>query len=1491
MASNNRRELTIVLTGDAKGLTGTVKVIDQQMKQLGGTLDVVSNKARSTGDALDDAAKKAEASNKRTAAAIGAATAAAIAGFSLLVKHQLNVADSTGKLAQRLGVSTEFLSSMGYAAKSSGADMQVLDSSLQSLTESQAKAAGGNKQYAAAFSALGISVRDARGQLKPLSDLLPDIAERFRTMPDGANKAAIAVKLLGSEGAKLIPMLNQGKAGLAAMSEEAANLGLVIDQQTAAQATDLNDQLDRMKNLAVSAANAFLREMLPALNAMAGGLKDAKAQGDDMRAMATTLADAAKGLALALYAVVAVVKAVATTVAAAVVAMGTGLDTIGKNTNVFFDAAKTAMAQTLHLDVKGVFDTWSTASTTMTSNASKGFHDLKDNAGQALGDIKGLWSDLAAKKKQLFEGSGASPLPGNAGDVGSKQDISSDWAGRIGKVRAAAKAALPDLTNLANLVDRLQGKAGSPYDAADAQYINNIRDLASKAAAEIGKADAAVANGHMSVADAAQVEASAQKLVSDGITAASAARDEAYTKIKRQLDVGGRLIEQMQQEAHLAGLSDRDQAIARASWAYEQEARQQNLKLTQEQTDAEKKRVEAAAAASFDMQRYAQMQQQIAQEYVGFWENAAGSTSKLFADGLTGQIHDLKDFSRQGKSILQQWVSDIISQFLRLRVLGPLLSGAMGTVAGWLGIGGDLSGSALSIASQYYGGGSTVGTTAGSVGGTGGAGNNYGNMLSNISTAKSLYSYVMGGGSYGTGAGNVASVGVDASGHATAFNPWAGAPKASYYGGSWGFGGYSAPIASYGGALAGAYYGAHQGDGSWGTAGSTVAYGALGAGVAGTAAGLYGGMSLGAAAGGAFGGAAAAGGVSAGAAGGSAAAGAAASTSWIPIVGWVAALAALVDHFSGGKVFGTKYRTDASDVSLNVGPDGSSADASVHQWKYRSQLSQAFGRVGGLLLPSDWGDKDTKFKNVAATPEMTAAAKALYDNLEKVMVTGAQKLAVDAPSMIEASLSAQSTYNKKGKLTGTNYVVEYLGRTWKEATADAATQRLGAEALVKVVEASAGAVAQSIAEQFRSSAEALMDGAQTMLAAQADIVKGNNLVALGAQATLRQVIAFTQSMQADGEKLADTYNRLVQASAAYLQFVNQFAPANNTFGGSLQAIAKQMQANIDQASALAQAAGLQHAREEDLANIHKVAAQQAADAIAQLSSAAQDLAAKLYNVTGNTLASVNAQIDKLQGKLQTAAQLAIGDKSPLGEKEKLDVALQGLRSGITSADDVLALGRKLYASSADYAGLYAKVQDILQLPGAGQTGAGGISSALADYNKLIGQRDQLQSQADAMARFTDAKTLAQYVADISTTHGIGYGEAASGLGFSLQDLAKDLGVTNLVGYLDNLKLADIPGSTLDASASVVTAIQQLGRDLIQTLTGGPITSASITTSATAGTSDPQVLALLASINDRLAAIEGSSSTTASTNAQMVKQGVSDDLRTVANSKRSGSLTQ
>jgi tape measure domain-containing protein len=875
-----------------------------------------------------------------------------------------------------------------------------------------------------------------------------------------------------------------------------------------------------------------------------------------------------------------------------------------------------------------------------------------------------------------------------------------------------------------------------------------------------------------------------------------------------------------------------DQAMHALSDRYDE--LNDRLKLKNE-IDAQSARNTPTTVKSYETQTSA------AERYYQVIEQGAKSAADAVGNSLVNSLDSLGDLWHGLVDSAKQVVAQIISTWLQLRVLQPFLGsvfggggsggllGLTGTVAGELGVGLTSSGQS---------------TTAG--GGTASGSTDYAGMISNIQAVKAVYSRI-----FNTAGGTQGFAPADAGFNDIAIGTRALTPKPySPYGGTANFGGgYAAPYASIGGGLLGAYYGSQRGNGGLSTAASTVSYGALGAGLAGTAAGVAGGASVGAAAGGAF--------------------GAAAGASWIPVVGWALAAIAAIDAISGGKVFGTKYQTQSADSFLDVGPDGASARSALYQKRQGALFSGA------------------KYKTVdqAASPELVAAANQLYDSLEKTLVQGATKLGVDVPAMINANLQTHVEVNDKGQVRSTEYVVNYLGQVWKEATAEAAAQRLGAEALVSVVAASAGSVAQQIAQQFRGSADTLLDGAQTMLAAQSDINKGNSLVALGASATLSQVIKFVQGLQADGEALADTYARLQQASAAYLQFVGQFTPTSNTFGASLQAIATQMQANIDQANALAQAAGLQYAKESDLANIHTQAAQQAAAAIAQLSSAAEDLAASLYNVTGASLDAVNAQIDKLTSKVQTAAQMAIGDDSPLSDKQKLAVALQGLRSGITSEDDVLSLGRKLYSSSADYTGLYNEVQDILQLPTAQGTGAGSINGALADYNKLIAQRDKLQSQADATARFSDAKTLAQYVADISTTHGIGYGEAASGLGFSLNDLAKDLGITNISGYLDSLKLADIPGSTMDASASIVDAIRDLGRDLIATLTGGPLVTPGPTDGASTATNDPQTNALLKQLVDHLSDVSDNTKATAATNDKMAKQGARDGLLGVATTNR------
>lgn len=189
---------------------------------------------------------------------LGTTFVAAAAGTAYFVKQAIDVADAAGKSAAAAGVAVENYTALAYAAELAGVESGAFDSSLKEL----------NKSIAAndkALAQLGIGVRGANGELRKGDEVLAEIADRFASMPEGPRKAQLAVELFGKAGTQLIPLLNQGSAGLKQMREEAERLGIVIDTETARAAEELNDNLTRLQKSGQGLALQLAKEVLPAL--------------------------------------------------------------------------------------------------------------------------------------------------------------------------------------------------------------------------------------------------------------------------------------------------------------------------------------------------------------------------------------------------------------------------------------------------------------------------------------------------------------------------------------------------------------------------------------------------------------------------------------------------------------------------------------------------------------------------------------------------------------------------------------------------------------------------------------------------------------------------------------------------------------------------------------------------------------------------------------------------------------------------------------------------------------------------------------------------------------------------------------------------------------------------------------------------------------------------------------------------------------------------
>lgn len=176
----------------------------------------------------------------------GASIAALGVGITALVMPVARVGDDFFKLSQKTGVSVEALTALDYAAKLSDVTTEGLTKALQKLSVAMFDTQVNGDEGSAALKALGVSATDAHGQIRPTEAVLLDLAEKFATMPDGADKAALAVKLFGKEGLAIIPFLNQGREGITALMEEAQRLGLVMSEDVARASEAFNDNLTRL---------------------------------------------------------------------------------------------------------------------------------------------------------------------------------------------------------------------------------------------------------------------------------------------------------------------------------------------------------------------------------------------------------------------------------------------------------------------------------------------------------------------------------------------------------------------------------------------------------------------------------------------------------------------------------------------------------------------------------------------------------------------------------------------------------------------------------------------------------------------------------------------------------------------------------------------------------------------------------------------------------------------------------------------------------------------------------------------------------------------------------------------------------------------------------------------------------------------------------------------------------------------------------------------
>ena len=158
--------------------------------------------------------------------------------------------DNVSKLARSLGIATEEVSKLNFAAERSGVSQRALETGLRTVIGAGADAAEGIKTYADAFAALQIDA--SLFNRLPITEKIEALADAFNSLPDGANRQDLALTLFGRRGGlAFLNLLDEGSTGLRELYGEAERFGVT----TAEAGQKAEDAADALTNLETSGSN------------------------------------------------------------------------------------------------------------------------------------------------------------------------------------------------------------------------------------------------------------------------------------------------------------------------------------------------------------------------------------------------------------------------------------------------------------------------------------------------------------------------------------------------------------------------------------------------------------------------------------------------------------------------------------------------------------------------------------------------------------------------------------------------------------------------------------------------------------------------------------------------------------------------------------------------------------------------------------------------------------------------------------------------------------------------------------------------------------------------------------------------------------------------------------------------------------------------------------------------------------------------------------
>lgn len=265
----------------AKDIEKLVLSIEANTRQLERSMKKVE---KSVGDSMQKSSTYTKKFNTSLAASqrhmatflktmAGAVAVGSFAQLPGVVADLVSQTADIGKVADKVGLTTQSLQELRFAAELTGLSAGQLDTGMQRFARRLAEAANGSGELLAILKANNVALRNADGSMRSQNELLDDYADLIKNAGSEQEQLLLAFKGFDTEGAAMVNVLRDGSQGLREFRQEAHDAGGVIEDDLIREMEALDDRFQRLsRTISITLKSAVL-DTVSVISDMMEGLK------------------------------------------------------------------------------------------------------------------------------------------------------------------------------------------------------------------------------------------------------------------------------------------------------------------------------------------------------------------------------------------------------------------------------------------------------------------------------------------------------------------------------------------------------------------------------------------------------------------------------------------------------------------------------------------------------------------------------------------------------------------------------------------------------------------------------------------------------------------------------------------------------------------------------------------------------------------------------------------------------------------------------------------------------------------------------------------------------------------------------------------------------------------------------------------------------------------------------------------------------------------